>query len=650
MTTTIVEHWKRLVAVHVDLAIRERRSEAIDGEVAAMLGDAVRAQSEATAAAELPISSMARRLGLTLTEELVAWTLVVSQVAPELGPAIEALSGGPEPTVGALAAIAYRGAQGKAVAELSPGGRLARFGLVERNDDVRMPQASWARRTVRASERLLGLALATEHEPWADQPRYMRPLDEAPPVASLAVAEASLGEVRAALDVARAVVIVSGLPGLGRRTVLSAAARECGMRLLEVDARRLATEPVELAGQARTIAREARLQERVPLLVAIDALVDDKGERLDIVASELAAALDGAVLATCGPRVPKLAIDRPTLVITFAPPAFDQRAELWIRSLGQGSRNDAELLADRYPLAPALVARAARTAVARAGARDLCPEDIYAGIRATLDDRLGQFATRVAPTQSWEDLVLPNDQLARLFDLAARVREHRTVYERWGFAAKVGKGLGLSALFSGPPGTGKTMVAALLARELGLELYQVDLGKVVSKFIGETEKNLAALFDAAEAGRAILLFDEADSLFGKRTDVRSSNDRYANLETNYLLQRLESFTGICLLTSNHERNIDPAFLRRLSMHLRFDMPDVSERARLWKAMLPADAPVEADLDVSSLAQRYQMSGGYIRNATLRAAFRAADQRVAISRRLLEDAARLEYEDMGKIAA
>jgi SpoVK/Ycf46/Vps4 family AAA+-type ATPase len=192
------------------------------------------------------------------------------------------------------------------------------------------------------------------------------------------------------------------------------------------------------------------------------------------------------------------------------------------------------------------------------------------------------------------------------------------------------------------------MVAALIARDLGLPMYQVDLAKVVSKWIGETEKNLARVFDAAEAGHAILLFDEADSLFGKRTEVKSSNDRNANLETNYLLQRLESFRGVCLLTSNHESNIDPAFERRLSLHLRFTVPDADERERLWRAMLPSAAPVQRDLDFHGLAERYVMTGGYIRNAVLRAAFLASNANEAIGTEHLERGALVEYQGMGKL--
>ena len=211
------------------------------------------------------------------------------------------------------------------------------------------------------------------------------------------------------------------------------------------------------------------------------------------------------------------------------------------------------------------------------------------------------------------------------------------------------KGLGVTALFSGPPGTGKTMCASLIAKDLGTELYQVDLGKIVSKWVGETEKNLAALFDAAEASHAVLLFDEADSLFGKRTAVTSSNDRYANQETNFLLQRIESFAGICILTTNHDPAIDEAFRRRLSVHVRFPMPDEEEREKLWHAMLPASAPVDADLEVSSLAKKFVMTGGNIRNAVLRAAFLAADANEMIGNYHLRQAAQLEYEGMGKLA-
>ncbi|MBL9017817.1 MAG: ATP-binding protein, partial [Myxococcales bacterium] len=385
----------------------------------------------------------------------------------------------------------------------------------------------------------------------------------------------------------------------------------------------------------------------VPLLCNLDVL---EGERLAIVANDFAPLIEGSILVTCGVQRPRVEWDRPVVVVEMGQPAHAQRATLWHEALGQGTAEDADRLARSHPLAPALIVRAAGAARARAAGRDMDIQDVYAGIRAVLDDRIGAWARRVTVTQTWDDAVLPEEQVEQIVELMARVRGRHTVYETWGFGPKVGKGLGVSALFSGPPGTGKTMVAGLIARELGLELYQVDVSKVVSKWIGETEKNLAGLFDAAEAGHAILLFDEADSLFGKRTEVKSSNDRYANLETNYLLQRLESFTGVCLLTSNHESNIDPAFQRRLGLHLRFELPDAEERARLWRAMMPASAPVAADIRFEDLGRTFAMSGGYIKNAALRAAFVAADRGEVITHARLERAARVEYEGMGKLAA
>jgi SpoVK/Ycf46/Vps4 family AAA+-type ATPase len=238
--------------------------------------------------------------------------------------------------------------------------------------------------------------------------------------------------------------------------------------------------------------------------------------------------------------------------------------------------------------------------------------------------------------------------LDELVEMVSRVRNRRQVLDDWGFAAKVGRGVGVSALFSGPPGTGKTMVAGLLANELDLDLYQIDASRMVSKWIGETEKNLARLFDAAAAGHAILLFDEADSLFAKRTEVKSSTDRYANLEVNYLLQRMEAFEGITVLTTNLESSIDEAFRRRLSFRVRFPLPDLDERKRLWQTLLPDRAEVAGAIDFDGLARRYEMSGGYIRNAVLRAAYLAAADGGPIEMRHLQRAATLEANAMGRI--
>jgi predicted kinase len=456
------------------------------------------------------------------------------------------------------------------------------------------------------------------------------PAADARSIDDVIVATDVLARAREAIRAPRAVVVACGARGLGRRTLLAAVARDAGLEILRVDARRVTAWP--------EIARECRLVDRTPLIANAD-------DHLERIGAELAPELDGPILLTTTGALPRW--HRPAIAIELAPPSYAQRARAWAAAVPGG---DAEALAGQYPLAPALIHAAGRAIQARSHGRAPAAADVSAGVRAVIDDRFGELARRVEVTQTWDDLVLAPDQLDAIVELCARIRRRRTVYEQWGFAAKVGKGLGVAALLSGPPGTGKTMVAGLIARELGLELVQADPARITSKYLGETEKHLGALFDAAEASGAILLFDEAEAMFGKRTDVNSSHDRYANLETGYLLQRLERFTGICLLTSNHDAQLDPAFQRRLAVHVRFELPDERERAALWRAILPADAPLAGEVDFAALAGRFGLAGGHIRNAALRAAFLAADEGCAISRSHLEHAARLEVEAMGKIAA
>ena len=599
---------------------------------------------EASTTDSAPDVVLEARLKLTPSETAVLVLLSCGTLDPSIREFLDAHGA----TTELIRELVY-GARQALAAERALGSRgtLRRLGLIERNDggggDLHHAKQTWT-----VSRRVL-MWLQGDLELDEDLARLVR-LGETTRMDQLTADGAVVAMAREAMKAERTLVIACGAPGLGRRSLLAAAAREADLELLEIDAKRLAKNPAELTKQLRMIARECKLLARAPLIRNVDALVDDKDtSKLDLVGTELVAELDTSVFVTCGVNRPQLRWERPVIVIEMKPPSSAQRAKLWMTLL-DAAESDGEHLATTYPLAPAMMHAAAAAAKARAAGRELTPEDVELGIRSVLDDKLGHFARRVEVTQSWDDLVIEREQAQSITELIARIRQRRTVYETWGFAAKVGKGLGVSALFSGPPGTGKTMVAALIAKELHLELYQVDLGKLVSKYIGETEKQLGELFDAAEAGHAVLLFDEADSLFGKRTDVKSSNDRYANLETNYLLQRLETFTGICLLTSNHEANIDPAFQRRLSLHLRFEVPDEGERAKLWRAMLPEAAPVVENLDFTGLARRFEMSGGYIRNAALRAAFLAADEGTSISDAHLEHAARLEYEGMGKIVA
>ncbi len=254
--------------------------------------------------------------------------------------------------------------------------------------------------------------------------------------------------------------------------------------------------------------------------------------------------------------------------------------------------------------------------------------------------RLADLAQHIEPAATWDDLVLPPMQQQILREIAVHVRQRLTVYETWGFASKGARGLGISALFAGLSGTGKTMAAEVLANELRLELYRIDLSSVVSKYIGETEKNLRRVFDAAEQGGAILLFDEADALFGKRSEVKDSHDRYANIEVSYLLQRMEAYRGLAILTTNLKNALDTAFMRRLRFIVQFPFPDVAQRAEIWRRIFPADTPTEG-LDVEKLA-RLNIAGGNIRNIALYAAFLAAEAKESVKMSHLLRAAQVEF--------
>ncbi len=591
-----------------------------------------------------PIDTLRRALSLSLTEYRALWTLIAYELDPRIRRLMRQLAGddGPALTVGMVLAVVHEG-RASGLAELGTNGTLARLAVIEHHPaDVEAPASQ---RRCRVADRVLELAgglvrLAPEVAAFASVVEL-----EPTGVERLELGGDAAARLEHALaDREAGVVVVHGRRGSGRRSLAAAVAAARGQALLVVDAAQLAAERATCERQLRAIARECRLLGLVPLFRELDVIsAGEPIDRIDLIEQ----VLDAQVLATSTRPIARR-WRRPPTEIELPPLGSAQRAKVWSSALPATSAADADALATMYPLAPALIHAASDVARRQCGDGALRLHHVVAGIRSVIDDRLGAFATRIVVTQDWADLVLPADQLSAIAELLARVRERGRVYDAWGFGDKLGKGLGVSALFSGPPGTGKTMAAGLIARDLGIDVYQVDLSRISSKWIGETEKNLAALFDAAEAGHAILLFDEADALFGKRTEVRSSNDRHANQETNYLLQRMERFSGICVLTTNHETAIDEAFRRRLSIHVRFPVPEVDERERLWRAMLPANAPVAADLDLATLATTFALSGGYIRNAVVRAAFLAAGSASTITADALRYAARLECEAMGKV--
>jgi len=459
-------------------------------------------------------------------------------------------------------------------------------------------------------------------------------------------------QIATALDARDPVlVVIEGPPEIGKRTAAAVAALGLQRSIIQIDVTRLAAGVPALEHAFCALRRECLLDDALPLVAHIDELVGNEGEgRARIQA--LARLLDETpipVIATVSTAGFDLGTERTVLRVTMPAPDVSARRVLWQDEIGDNADVDVDLLATRYQVGAGGIRRAMGAARLLAGDVALTTHELVEGVRNGIAERLGELAHRVEVKQSWSDLVLGPDTSDQIKALVARIEHGPLVHEQWGFSAKLPRGLGTAALFSGPPGTGKTMVAGLIARALDLELYQVDLSKVVSKGVGETEKQLAKIFDAAEAGHALLLFDEADSLFAKRTEVKSAIDRYANLEVNYLLQRIESFGGISILTTNLDTSIDPALRRRLAAHIVFYPPEPPERATLWRRLIAPGAPTSGSLDFDQLADEFpDMTGANIRNAVLAAAFLAASEKSRITQAHLRRAGRGEYRAMGRV--
>jgi AAA+ superfamily predicted ATPase len=271
--------------------------------------------------------------------------------------------------------------------------------------------------------------------------------------------------------------------------------------------------------------------------------------------------------------------------------------------------------------------------------------NIDAAVRRLTSGKLEQFTRRITPTRGWSDIVLSEERFALLRSVTSRYQNSAQVYDKWGFSANPSRGL--VALFSGPSGTGKTLASEIIAGELGLDVFKLDLSSVVSKYIGETEKNLEQVFDAASAGNLVLFFDEADSLFGKRSEVKDARDRYANIEVSYLLQRLESYDGLVIMATNFEKNVDEAFLRRIHVRVPFALPGIAERAAIWRHNLPDEAPTDG-IDVEWLAKNFELSGGAIRNAAIQAGFVSAAAGTDVSMEAAVLGVARELRKMGRL--
>jgi hypothetical protein len=390
----------------------------------------------------------------------------------------------------------------------------------------------------------------------------------------------------------------------------------------------------------RLLEREAALSRIAVLIESEDMLgLDANSPLLSLLVESLHIPL---ILSA---RQPLPSLSRPRAVFHTHRPTRAEQAELWRTSLQDASPEVIDVLIAQFDLAPVSIRSAVHRAVGalhRRVASD--PGELTTALwdacRTEARPRLEGLAQRIEPVATWQDLVLPAREREQLRHIVLHVRHRTRVYEGWGFVECSSRGLGISALFAGPSGTGKTTAAEVLANELRLDLFRIDLSQVISKYIGETEKNLSRVFDAAEQGAAVLLFDEADALFGKRTEVKDSHDRYANIEVSYLLQRMESYRGVAILTTNRKSSLDHAFLRRIRFVVEFPFPEAPQRAEIWRRVFPRRTPVQG-LNIDRLA-RLRVSGGNIHNIAMGAAFLAADAGQPVLMEHLLAAARAEF--------
>lgn len=643
--------FERRLALTYQQAVRARAEAEEMRELALQAGREVGRLRADLGAESAAMARMTQRLGLDAQQVELLWALVACSVDGRVLPHLETLGGGHarrglSMAVYAMLAELTDETVARLAHWLSASNPLVAAGLIAPTEQVSPAACAYV-----ASSRLIAFLQGDNDE------HNIAPLRIAMAPNTLLYDDdqrATVREIGAALTrSARPILVLEGPLGSGRTT---ACAQAAGAPLIVLDLAMIHVD--DLRGALTALTRECFLRERIPMLANVDQLLGEGAREQRRILAEVIEHLSGPLLVTTTITGVDLGTQRAMIRIPWGVPDVATRAQLWTRAVTQiGARIDDDLgiLSHRYQVGPAVIERAvASVQLLHPAGTALREKDLIYGLRHNIAERLAGLAQRVEVTQSWDDLVIADDIRDSIAALISRVRHSQQVLETWGFRRKIARGTGVAGLFSGPPGTGKTMVAGLIARELELELYQVDLSKVVSKWVGETEKNLGRVFDAAEEGHGLLLFDEADALFGQRTnDMQGANDRYANLEVNYLLQRVEAFGGITILTTNLETAIDTALKRRLAAHIVFAAPEDDERTRLWQRQTTTDsAPLADDVNHEELSRLFpKMTGANIRNAAISAAFLAAAAGAAkISQAHLIRAARAEYRSMGHVIA
>jgi AAA+ superfamily predicted ATPase len=556
----------------------------------------------------------------------------------------------------------------KARSLLADGGTLLRGALLQKIDDPHSPSgSSGLAQLLRVDPRICAFLLGNNQidARLAGEIEVLRPAREGGNADSLAIDEAivaglsKLAEHQQAADKAdrrKLILQLHGPAGVGKRKLALHLCGHLNCALLCIDANLLVARGPQAESLLQAAFREALLQHAALYLQHADALLAE-GARPLLNALNVAIAEYGwlVFLSAAGPWTQRSAFPGCLFHSTPLPiPDVPARASVWKRALEGETQAEtwADQLAAQFRLTPGQI-RAAVEFVRTRGRMEgddapIALRELAAACRLQSSGKLRQLAVKIEPHYGWNDIVLPPDKIAHLREICSHVRYRFHVFGKWGFGKKVGHGKGLSVLFTGPSGTGKTMAAEVLARDLELELYRVDLASVVSKYIGETEKNLANVFAEAETSNAILFFDEADALFGKRTEVSDAHDRYANVETSYLLQKMEEYEGVVIMATNLRDNMDEAFTRRVRFIVEFPFPDEANCLRIWQTHFPASAPVSSEIDYAFLARELRLPGGNIKNIVLSAAFMAAENGGTVRMEHILHGSRREYEKMGKL--
>jgi hypothetical protein len=632
--------WLRLRLA--ELAARNRPSDQIASETdQTQCRDAARVMVAAESAEPPPsLIELSQRFGLSRFEREILLLCVAMELDTRV-PALCARAQGESTRAYPTFALALALLDEPAWDALSPERPLRYWRLIEiKQDDVGPITSSALRADERIADYIKGLNYLDDRLTPLLAPVQVSEVETNLPASQQAMVDGVLDRLDRVTTARRAPVIQLLGPDTGSKQLIAwHVTAALGLQLYRLPTELLPRHAADLDGLARLWQRESILS---PVAVYLEAAEEGGDGPSEGPTSPLGRFLDrSGGLLFLDTRDVRPELGQPTINVDVEKPTPAEQGAAWAEAIGSAALDSPALLTGQFNLGLAAIHDVAQRVLAEGEPNDgTLGERLWEGCLAHTRPRLDTLAQRLELKARWEDIVLPDDALDLLRQIATQVRGRSTVYEAWGFRERMNRGLGIVGLFTGESGTGKTMAAEIIANDLRLNLYRIDLSAVVSKYIGETEKNLRRLFDAAEDGGAILFFDEADALFGKRSQVRDSHDRYANIEINYLLQRMEAYRGLAILATNMRSSLDEAFTRRIRFIVNFPVPEHDDRLRIWQKVFPPQTPVEG-LDLERLAH-YKLTGGGIFNSALNAAFLAAQEGTPVTMGHVVRAIRTEY--------